>query len=292
MFVFATWSLHIHAMHEQILNGIGKLASYCYTAANTTNTSSVIPEEQGIISPRILSMLVGSAIGFIAVALGFPEFRTPIINKSKLYLALSLTLLYTFLAKIFNCPGMTNLRVDNFQHTPLHIAALRNSPKICKMLIQLGAHTEAKNIGQETPLHSAAAFNHSRTTKLLLKAGANIEALTNTHMTPLHYAILLVSFGIDHNASTTKLLIHAGANTEAQEISTRLTPLHFATLTNGNTEEDILELLRAGCNTDTQNIQGMTAVQLTHNPRITAIFEHLAQRSTTDQTETETIFLL
>ena len=84
---------------------------------------------------------------------------------------------------------------NDFDHTPLHSAALRGDVKIAEFLIEKGATVDAYTDHGETPLHNAAVYNEVEMVKFLLNKGANINAVDGIYKghikreTPLDKAI-------------------------------------------------------------------------------------------------------
>ncbi|KAF0932948.1 hypothetical protein E2562_013141 [Oryza meyeriana var. granulata] len=77
--------------------------------------------------------------------------------------------------------------------TPLHVAAGYNNTGIVQFLLDFQGtdkvELEAKNMYGETPLHMAVKNSSCESAKLLLEHGAHIEAKANNGMAPLHLAV-------------------------------------------------------------------------------------------------------
>jgi ankyrin repeat protein len=67
---------------------------------------------------------------------------------------------------------------DEYGRTPLHLAALGNSPDIARLLIDSGANIDAL----------AALGNSLEVAQMLIDSGANIDAKDNAGETALHFA--------------------------------------------------------------------------------------------------------
>lgn len=82
------------------------------------------------------------------------------------------------------------LQEDADGRHPLH-EAVRNfdKPEIVKILLDLGADPNAKNIVGFTPLHWAAQYGFIESAKLLLAAGAEVDVLNDFNALPLDLAI-------------------------------------------------------------------------------------------------------
>ncbi|XP_031557765.1 uncharacterized protein LOC116294318 [Actinia tenebrosa] len=141
--------------------------------------------------------------------------------------------------------------------TALHLACMRGSIEICKILFQYGAHTSLskRNEDGSTPIVFAAGSNDEGILSLLIdeakKHNANMKELINgseeDSTTPLLAAI---NAGNEKNV---RLLTEnaASVNTPGRK---QCTPLHVAAM-NGNV--DIVKiLLQKGANVDAQDAQG------------------------------------
>jgi ankyrin repeat protein len=81
------------------------------------------------------------------------------------------------------------VRATNYFHrTALHYAARGDHPKICELLLSLGAYVSARNENGWTPLHDAARLGHANITRLLIQHGAKVNAKNRFRSTPLHMA--------------------------------------------------------------------------------------------------------
>ena len=73
-------------------------------------------------------------------------------------------------------------------YTCLMEAAFNGHLDVCRLLIDKGAHIEAKNRYGRTPLHYAAANGHLEIVRLLCDRGADIEAHDDDGCRSLHYS--------------------------------------------------------------------------------------------------------
>ena len=73
-------------------------------------------------------------------------------------------------------------------YTCLMEAAFNGHLDVCRLLIDKGAHIEAKNRYGRTPLHYAAANGHHEIVRLLYDLGADIEARDDEGCRSLHYS--------------------------------------------------------------------------------------------------------
>jgi ankyrin repeat protein len=91
-----------------------------------------------------------------------------------------------------------NAKSDSSGLTPLHYAAMGNSPEVVQSLISKGADVRMKDRQGMTPLHHAAeSMTYDAATKTwdyvdilenLISAGADVHAKDYDNMTPLDYA--------------------------------------------------------------------------------------------------------
>lgn len=143
---------------------------------------------------------------------------------------------------------------DSSGATPLFHAARGGYDAIIKLLINSGAHLEAKD-GERSPLYEAAIAGHQAATKVLVAAGANKDVKYESQMTAL---MKLVSKGdTEKNLHTIKLLIELGFALEATD-DLQQTPL-VAAAQQGNTAV-VKMLLDAGANMEHQDFRGLTAL--------------------------------
>uniref|UniRef100_A0A0E0G4P2 AAA+ ATPase domain-containing protein n=1 Tax=Oryza nivara TaxID=4536 RepID=A0A0E0G4P2_ORYNI len=95
--------------------------------------------------------------------------------------------------KLQENPALINDRNPVMSQTPLHVAAGYNNTGIVKFLLDFQGtdkvELEAKNMYGETPLHMAVKNSSCESAKLLLERGAHIEAKANNGMAPLHLAV-------------------------------------------------------------------------------------------------------
>ena len=145
----------------------------------------------------------------------------------------------------------TLLAVGAECNTALHHAARGGHQATVRLLLDQGAHINARDIAGKTPLHRAAFCGGEATVGLLLDYGADIKAKDSNSQTPLHKAawgereVLLLDRGADvearisheqiplHNASscgheaTIGLLLDRGAGIKAKDSNSQA-PLYKA----------------------------------------------------------------
>jgi ankyrin repeat protein len=133
--------------------------------------------------------------------------------------------------------------------TPLHVASCWGHTEIARVLLQHGADTEARDIGDHSPLGHVAREGHVELAQVLLEHGADANSQDILMCTPLHQASeagqlavaqVLLSYGADvtarcwndqtplHEANDEeigRLLLEHGADANALDIKNR-TPLH------------------------------------------------------------------
>src|SRR4051812_44971718 len=88
-----------------------------------------------------------------------------------------------------HCPSMINHAMTSeppaTRMPPLHRAATAGRVSEVAMLLDRGAHIEARDPDMRTPLHAAASAGREDVVALLLDRGANKEATDVTKQTPL-----------------------------------------------------------------------------------------------------------
>lgn len=95
---------------------------------------------------------------------------------------------------------------DEYDNTPLHVAAWYGHLGIVTFLLQRGADVNARNVDDSTSLHLAVRAGHLEIAKHLLYHGADVNARDAFGLTPLHVAAdrgdleaaeLLITLGAD-----------------------------------------------------------------------------------------------
>jgi ankyrin repeat protein len=77
---------------------------------------------------------------------------------------------------------------DDYNSTPLHVAASWGEVEITRMLIDAGANVNLQDKWGKTSLHWAAFYGQVEIVRMLIGAGANVNLQTNGGWTPLHWA--------------------------------------------------------------------------------------------------------
>ncbi len=121
---------------------------------------------------------------------------------------------------------------DEWNRTPLHVAALDGDANIATYLITTGADLTAKDDYGWTPLHLAAHFGRTAVAECLITNGAEVTATVTNGLfkdsTPLHFASII------RDKKIAEYLIKAGAEVNAKDKDGKA-PLHL-TASNESTE--------------------------------------------------------
>uniref|UniRef100_A0A0D9YQ68 AAA+ ATPase domain-containing protein n=1 Tax=Oryza glumipatula TaxID=40148 RepID=A0A0D9YQ68_9ORYZ len=130
--------------------------------------------------------------------------------------------------KLRENPALINDRNPVMSQTPLHVAAGYNNTGIVKFLLDFQGtdkvELEAKNMYGETPLHMAVKNSSCESAKLLLERGAHIEAKANNGMAPLHLAVWHALQSGD--CSTVNVLLSYNADCYAKDDCTEYCSYH------------------------------------------------------------------
>ncbi|XDZ66705.1 ankyrin repeat domain-containing protein [Alphaproteobacteria bacterium LSUCC0684] len=138
---------------------------------------------------------------------------------------------------------------DEYDWTPLHLAARWGKPEVIEVLVNAGASLEAiTEFNGQTPLHSAVGSGKVENIEALILAGANIESRCIKGGTPLHWA---AQFG---SVRIVQKLIDEGAMLEARDRN-GYTPLHWAA--KKGMPAKLRVLIAAGADIKARTIHGM-----------------------------------
>ncbi|WP_341816351.1 ankyrin repeat domain-containing protein [Wolbachia endosymbiont (group A) of Nomada goodeniana] len=110
---------------------------------------------------------------------------------------------------------------DQFNRTPLHVAAARNDRGIVEHLVKNGADVDAIDNSGWTPIQMPAASNQLEIVECLVKNNANVNIPDSYGITPLYRAVEKSSFKV------VKYLAENGANINIPDKDKR-TPLYRA----------------------------------------------------------------
>ena len=101
--------------------------------------------------------------------------------------------------------GDVNVRDEEYEDMPLHIAAWEGNLEIARVLIKEGSSINSLNNSLSTPLHYAVFNGHLQLVKELIKSGANVNLSTKDGRTAYQ-----ISIDKGHN-EITKILLGNGA---------------------------------------------------------------------------------
>ena len=130
---------------------------------------------------------------------------------------------------------------DNNNHTPLHLAILRNKFSFAGILLEHGADANAESDTGRTPLHILSQRDikdesHAlNLVQLLLKHGAEVNRRDKENETSLHQATLW------NQSKLVAILLEHGADSNAKN-DTGQTPLHILSESDIKDEADVLNL--------------------------------------------------
>jgi ankyrin repeat protein len=164
--------------------------------------------------------------------------------------------------------------------TPLHFAASKANPSLCKLLLARGASINASDDAGRTPLHLAAETGSVETLRLLVGSGATVDSRTIGGWTPLFSAVklgrlecvqFLIQRGADLNAKITSNRVGLGAKdsgkigvVDRKDISLEArqgcTLLHIAAELKDLPITELL--LKRGATVDAANAQGLTPLHV------------------------------
>ena len=105
---------------------------------------------------------------------------------------------------IAHAPDVNAKGIDGF--SPLHVASRNGQVDSARILLDSGAHVDARNSFESTSLHQASCYGHLKLTQLLLERGANLHAQTGSQNTSVLLAsreghIEIVRLLVDHGAA-------------------------------------------------------------------------------------------
>ncbi|CAG8094086.1 unnamed protein product [Penicillium salamii] len=132
--------------------------------------------------------------------------------------------------------------------SPLHEVIYLNNIEMVELLVDHGAHLNARLTSSKTPLHMAVVQRNIPVMEILLKAGADPDLPMNEDITPLHLAAAAGWIpGVE-------ILVQNGAEINARDSLTLETPLHKAARNRGLYA--IERLLALGANESAFNCDG------------------------------------
>ena len=121
---------------------------------------------------------------------------------------------------IAHAPDVNAEGVDRF--SALHGASRSGQVDSARILLDSGAHVDARNSFGNTPLHQASWFGHLKSAQLLLERGVDLNARADSQSTPLHMA------SNQGHLESVRLLLDHGADVNLHGIE-GLTPYEVAT---------------------------------------------------------------
>lgn len=101
--------------------------------------------------------------------------------------------------------GDVNVRDEEYEDTPLHVAAWKGNLEIARVLIKEGSNVNSLNNSLLTPLHYAVFIGHLQLVKELIKSGADVSLSTKDGRTAYQ-----ISIDKGYN-EITKILLENGA---------------------------------------------------------------------------------
>jgi ankyrin repeat protein len=90
---------------------------------------------------------------------------------------------------LIQAKASVNSRGPSVDTTPLHIATSSNNKDIAKLLVDLNADVNARNIDGQSPLHNSAYLGYNSIVEFLVDVGADINIRNNDGDTPLDYVV-------------------------------------------------------------------------------------------------------
>lgn len=214
------------------------------------------------------------------------EFTSIVDLNVGLFIAVWLRQL-EFAARLLRQGADSNV-TDSKKRTPLHIACIKGSSPMTRLLLHFKANPNVWDEQHEvTPMHYAAIVGSSECINLLIRNGAQVNAGIEKSKTPLLYAIqqnaikcvnILLQFKANPNMSQNniesplhiaaemgyieclKALLTHGANVNCMAGNKRNSPLHLAS------EDDFHEcvklLLEHGANVNMRNADQQTPLHI------------------------------
>jgi hypothetical protein len=114
----------------------------------------------------------------------------------------------------------------------LHVASRNGQVDTARILLNSGAHVNARNSFESTSLHQASIFGHLKLAQLLLERGADLNARNDEENTPVYLAsreghLRIVQLLLDHGADVN---LRGDHNLTPYQVATRCGHLGVAQL--------------------------------------------------------------
>lgn len=155
---------------------------------------------------------------------------------------------------------------DQQQNKPIHLAALKGSSVLVKLLLELKSPVNPRNKFGQTPLHRAMVGGSLEVVKLLIEAGGEVNGRDSQGITPIHLAAQR------RHADIVNLLLEKGAEVDAPDAYKRR-PLHMAIV--GSEDAAVKAIIKGGADykfTDPNGNNYLLLAAGSGNPDITATF--------------------
>ena len=111
-----------------------------------------------------------------------------------------------------------NWRDEEGQNT-LHTPAFLQRVECLEVLLEAGADVTAQDNEGNTPLHVAAGMNRREAARVLVGHGADLEALNGEGFTPMDVALVNVhSVLVEHNSDVAEYLLSQGSTLEPERL--------------------------------------------------------------------------
>nr|XP_053626165.1 LOW QUALITY PROTEIN: ankyrin-3-like [Cherax quadricarinatus] len=165
-------------------------------------------------------------------------------------------------------------------NTPLHHQAMSDRPELAYLLLEYGAHLEARNGQGNTPLQTAVRCKSYAVTNLLLDTGANALAINDKGVSVLHDAVLPWDYYNTHDIFTA-----LNTPTLIAEL------LHYFRCRSDMTLTIAERLLRLGANPGLRGEHGVTPLMLAAacgNERLLRLLIHYGATAASRDTQGRT----
>jgi ankyrin repeat protein len=155
---------------------------------------------------------------------------------------------------------------DHQQNKPVHLAALKGSEALMKVILGFKPQVNPRNKFGQTPLHRAMVSGSEAITRMLVEAGAEVNGRDSQGIIPIHLAAQR-----KHTAIVT-FLLEKGAEVDAFDAFKRR-PLHMAII--GSEDLVVKSIIKSGADYKYQDTGGNNYLLLaagSGNPDVTTTF--------------------